>query len=453
MKIYQAKGRECFFYVLRKWPKIIIGAFFIALLFGAKTGFDTYRSWDQKQADVDTIMQQRDALVEIYDQSLSTIESDIESTENETTEYKEYLDGAVILRADENATGIASVDLFFASYDEEGNVQDLPDGAVELFASALTNSIDWERVATSVDLPSNFLDQFFIISIDENNNRMMTLKMFGLDAGQAEGMLNDILNQASVLKEGYISQIPGFDYTEMNKVSYNGRSPEYIETRSRIQNRYNELLVAARDLYASKDALEAPPEAVYMPTKAQVTKSIVKHTVLGGAIGVVVMVALFYVLFYLNGKLHSADELAYYTGSNAMAYLSTARKKRSKLYRLFAKKENNGLLYSQKDAVLRTVANIKTQYPETTKVMFTGIDAESEAETIKKALAGAKGMGFMFGIEKNILTDKEAFDHVSYYDAVVLVEKADTTSIDLINKEIEQINLAGKKIAGSMIFR
>ncbi|MCR5528932.1 MAG: hypothetical protein K6F49_06920 [Saccharofermentans sp.] len=452
MKIYQAKGRECFFYVVRKWPKIIIGALIVAVLFGVKTGYDTHKSWDQKQADVDTIMQQREALVEMYDQSLATIEADIESTEKETIEYKEFLDGAVILRADENATGIASVDLYFVSYNEDGTVKDLPDGSVELFASALTNSIDWERVATSVEIPSNFLDQFLIISIDETNNRMMTLKMFGLDAGQAEGMLNDILNQASVIKEGYISQIPGFDYTEMNKVSYNGRAPEYIETRSRIQNRYNELLVAARDLYASKDALEAPPEAVYMPTKAQVTKSIIKHTVFGGAIGVVVMVALFYVLFYLNGKLHSADELAYYTDSNAMAYLSPD-KKRSILYRFFAKKENNGLLYSQKDAVLRTVSNIKAQYPEATKVMFTGINADSEAESLKKALAGAKGMGFMFGIEKNILTDKEAFDHVSYYDAVVLVEKADMTSIELINKEIEQINLAGKKIASSLLVR
>ena len=103
--------------------------------------------------------------------------------------------------------------------------------------------------------------------------------------------------------------------------------------------------------------------------------------------------------------------------------------------------------------IQRQIANIKAQYPEATKVMFTGINADSEAESLKKALAGAKGMGFMFGIEKNILTDKEAFDHVSYYDAVVLVERADSTSIDLINKEIELINLAGKKIASSLLVR
>ncbi len=453
MEIYQAKGRECLFYILRKWPKILIGAIVVALALGALKGINTARSWDSKQADVDTIMDQRDSLVEIYEESLASIDADIESKENESATYREYLDGSDILRADENSVGIASVDLYFVSYNEDGSVQNFPDGTVELFASALTNSIDWEHVAENAGLSPYFLDQMLKITIDGNNNRMMSIKMFGLDAEQANGMLSDILDQASTIKAGYITQIPGFDYIEMNRNSYTGRSTEYIEIRSGIQTGYNELLVSISDLYASKDELEAPPAAVYMPTKAQIALSIVKHTVLGWAIGVVVMVILFYVLFYFNGKLHSADELAYYSDSNTMVYLSTVGKKRSKLYRFLAKMENKGLVYSRKEAVLRTLSNIKTQYPEATKVMFTGINAESEAESLKTALAAAKGLGFVFGIEKNILTDKDAFDHIGYYDVVVLVEKVDSTSLDLINKEIDQIDLAGKKIAGSLIVR
>ena len=452
MKIYQAKGRECLFYILRKWPKILVGAIVVALALGALKGINTARSWDSKQADVDTIMDQRDNLVEIYEESLASIDADIESKENETAAYRECLDGADILRADENAVGIASVDLYFASYNEDGTVQEFPDGTVDLFSSALTNSIDWNQIADNAGLSPYFLDQMLIVSINGDNN-MLSLKMFGLNAEQADGMLNDVLSQASILKAGYVSQIPGFDYMEMNRTSYTGRSIEYIDIRGRIQSKYNELLVATNDLYASKDELEAPPAAVYMPTKAQVALSIVKHTVLGWAIGVVVVAVLFYVLFYLNGKLHSADELAYYSDSNTMVYLSTAGKKRSKLYRFIAKMENKGLLYSQKEAVLRTLSNIRTKYPEATKVMFTGVNAESEAESLKKALESAKGMGFIFGIEKNILIDKEAFDHLGYYDVVVLVEKVDSTSVDLINKEIEQIDLAGKKIAGSLIVR
>lgn len=450
MKIYQSKGRECFFYILRKWPKIIVGAIVIALLFGAYTGFKTGRSWDQKKADVESIRQAREEQVPIYEQNLADFESDIANKEAELDEYKQQLDSAMFLRYDEATVGMASAELYFYSFDEEGNPKELPAGLLDAFVTSLKDNIDWESVAESGSADINFLDELFIISANTDTN-IVSLKIFSENEQSAINMISAILIEAQPIQANLASRVGDFEYSELSRNSGEDRYSEFIDIKTRVQNHYNEIAVGLQALYDARDALEAPPEAIQMPSTNQVVKSIIKHVVLGDAVGVVAMIAIFYLLFYLNGKLHSADELAYYTGSNTMAYLSAGKKKRSKIYRLIAKKENNGLLYSQKDAVLRTVSNIKTQYPETTKVMFTGIDAESEAENLKKALAGAKGMGFMFGIEKNILTDKEAFDHVGYYDAVVLVEKADSTSIDLINKEIEQIRLTGKVIAGSLI--
>ena len=85
--------------------------------------------------------------------------------------------------------------------------------------------------------------------------------------------------------------------------------------------------------------------------------------------------------------------------------------------------------------------------------MFTGIDSEKQIKAIKASLEKVNNLGLQYGLEKNILLDSEAYDHLKYYDAVVLVEKIDKISSTLIRKEVEQIELAGKKVAGSLVIR
>lgn len=452
MQIYRSKGRDCFYFILRNWAKIVIGAILIALAFGARTGINTQKTWGQKKADVETINQQREEAVPIYEQALANYEEDIRNKQNELDEYMQELNTALFLRYDEATVGQATAELFFASYDEEGNVKEMPAGLLDAFSVALKENIDWDQVAESGSADRVFLEDLFILSVNPDTN-IMTLKIFAENELSANIMIDAILMQADSLRSDLSSQIGDVNYTVISRTSGEGRSDEFLAIKNSVQNHYNEIAIALQGIYDARDALEAPPEEMSMPTKNQVIKSVIKHTVFGGAVGVVVMVALFYVLFYLNGKLHSSDELAYYTGTTAMAYEGTGKKGRGIIYRLIAKKENRNLLYSQKEALLRTISNIKKQYPDVNKVMFTGIRTGAEATNIKKALADTKGHGLMFGIEKNILTDKEAFDHLSYYDAVVLVEKNDKTSVELINKEVEQIKIAGKEIVGALIVR
>ena len=87
MHTYQSKGRECFYYILRNWPKIVIGALLIALAFGARTGINTKKTWEQKKADVETIRLQREESVPAYEQALATYEEDITNKQIELDEY------------------------------------------------------------------------------------------------------------------------------------------------------------------------------------------------------------------------------------------------------------------------------------------------------------------------------------------------------------------------------
>lgn len=446
MHNYQSKGRECFYYIVRKWPKIIVGAILIALAFGALRGFKTYRSWDQDKADIEDLHQRYEEYMGYYTPTLEMYNDSIAAKQESITQYYQQLCEAEVIRFDDNNTGIATATLFFSSTSDD----ELPADVASIFADVLVNSIDWSSVAEVGDTDENFIDKMLIISSVSETGNSLNLKYFASDEDAALDMLNSILSQAEDIKDDLSNQIDGFDYTILNSSSFIGRDEEYLSLRNDIQNQYNILQIELSDIYTAVEELEAPPELRDMPTKAQICKSIIKYCILGGAVGVVFFAAVFYLLFYLNGMLHSTEELAYYTGAQAIAY-DSAKKRFAKINNLIASKENRGILYSDEETVARVVSNVKSMYPDASRVMFTG--SKAIPESLQKCLKEAKNSGLSLCAANNVLTDKKALDSLLDCDTVVLVEELDKTSVELLKKEVEQFNISGKKVAGAVIVR
>lgn len=446
MHNYQSKGRECFYYIVRKWPKIIVGAILIALAFGALRGFKTYRSWDQDKADIDSLHQQYDEYYGYYSATLQMYNDSIAAKQESITQYYQLLCESEVIRFDENNTGIATATLYFSSTTDES----LPSDVASIFSDVLVNSIDWSLVAQVGDTDENFIDSMLIVTNVSETGNSLNLKYFAMDEYAALDMLNSILDQAESIKSDLRNQINGFDYTVLNSSSFAGRDEEYITLKTDIQNHYNILQIELSELYTAVDGLEAPPELRDMPTPTQICKSIIKYCILGGAVGCVFMAAVFYLLFYLNGMLHSTEEMAYYTDSQAIAY-NSGKKKFAKINTLIARKENRGILHSDEEAVARIVSNAKSMCPDAAKILFTG--SHSVPKTLQKTIKGTKDSGISLCVANNVLTDKNALDSLRDCDAVVVVEELDKASVELIKKEVEQFNISGKKVVGSLIVR
>lgn len=448
MQHYQLKGRECLFYILRQWNKIIVGAILIALLFGAFRGFRTYRSWDQDKADIEDLHRRYDEYMAVYQPTIDMYNNNIVEKQTAITDYYQLLCEAEVIRFDDNDTGIAVATLYFDSTSDE----ELPDGISSLFTDVLVNSIDWEAVAAAGETDTIFIERMLVVGDTEEAGNVLTLKYFGRDDEAALAMLSEILDQAEDVKDDLALQIDGFDYSVVSLSSYTGRDADYVNLKTEIQNQYNLLQIELSNLYTNLEEVEGPPELRDMPGKRQIAFSIAKYCVFGGVMGVVFMVAVYYLLFYINGMLHSTEELSYYTDSQTMAYASE-QKRFAKLNTFLAKKENRGIIYSQEDAIARTVSNIKAKYPDAKKVIFTGVSFADSMDDIKKTLSSVKDSGITFLVSRDILTDKEALESLNNSDAVVIVEKLDKTSIALIKKEIEQIRIFGKNVVGTLIYR
>ncbi len=449
MQRYQLKGRECVFYILRQWPKIVVGALLLGLAFGGFRGFRTYRSWDKDKADIADLNRRYDEYIDYYNQTLATYQEDISDTQDSIADYSTMLGGATFLRYDENAIGIAQAELYFSSTTDDA----LQDGTIDLFANVLNNEIDWDKVKEAGNVETTFADELFVITQSENSNNVLSLKFFAEDDATALTMLNEILSQATDIKAELSNQIGGFDYSVVGLSSHIGRDEDFITMKEEIQEKFNDIQNHLNSVNQSLDELAGPPELRAMPTAPKIALSIVKHFVFGCVVGVPAIAALFYFLFYLNGMLHSAEELSFYSESITMAYDSTGKSRFSKINRFIAKKENRGVLYSQEDAIVRTAFNIKAKYPDVKKVIFTGVSSEDAMESVKKVLSAVKNTGITFKTEKDILTDKAAFESLIDSDAVIIVERLDKTSVALIKQEVEQIRIAGKDVVGSLIFR
>ena len=445
--MYQAKGRDCIFYILRRWKSIIIVALICALLMCGLDVFKTVRRWnkDKKQCEIDAIEYQ-DALKVAQDQE------DVYDNQIESNYAKiEVLRENPIIEYDATKIGTSTVFLQFDEVtNEEGAVVPFPTGLMSLYSNAITDITDWDKVGKKGDLDGVYAKSLFSYTVD-TTGRSIYLKIHGKTEKESAAMLKEILKQIDAYTETLDADTrASFSYSQVNSLTRVGNEDGFVAIQDGINNRIRDLNNEVVNLNNIKGEIEYPVEPPTMPTKADVVKSIIKYFVFGCAVGGCGMVALYYVFFYLNNKMNAVDEFDFYTGVGAMAFDNL---KKGKLDRFIAKKENRGLLYSQDAAVLRTVNNIKLSHPEVTKIMFTGIDSEKQVKAIKASLEKTKDLGLQYGLEKNILTDTEAYDHLKYYDAVVLVEKLDKISNTLIKKEVEQIGIAGKKVVGGLVIR
>lgn len=445
--MYQAKGRDCFYFILRRWKSILVVALIASVLMGGFDVYKTLRRWDN---DEEQCRKDKIAYEDSYEIAASqdaAYDARIEEIQDEVDE----LNDNALVSFDRTSVGTASIYLqFIATPDETGAPRQFPAGLMSYYTNAIMDLTDWDLVASKGGLKRQEALDLFNFTVDDAGH-ILYLKMYGETEENAVNMLEELLNQINAYTGTLDEETrAAFTVKEVNRLSKSGQDEGFAAIQdnytARIQNLINEIT----SINNLKAEIPYPAPAPTMPTTADVIKSVIKYIVFGFGCGAFAMICLYYLLFFFNGKLHSAEELGTYAGIGPNAYPA---KKYGPIDRLIAKKENRGLLLDTDEAIMRTVRNIKSMYPEVNTVAFTGADSEAYVGKLKPSLEKIKDLGLRFGLERNILTDKEAYDHLAAYDAVVLVEKLDRANAVVIQREVEQIEIAGKKVAGAILVR
>ena len=137
--MYQAKGRDCCFYIFRRWKSIIVVALIAALLMCGLDVFKTLRRWntDKKQCEKDAIAYKE--AFDIAEDRVAAYDGQIADDEKEIAVLREN----PIIGFDRENIGSASVFLQFdATLNEAGELRQFPSGLMNLYSNALTDITD-----------------------------------------------------------------------------------------------------------------------------------------------------------------------------------------------------------------------------------------------------------------------------------------------------------------------
>ena len=451
--MYRSTGRECFFYILRKWKLILVPGLIAGIVLGGYTAAKTVLNWDRNKRDIAEAQAAYDEMTTYLNGVTAFYEKQKDDKTELLEQYRLSLENNPILTYDATNIGMAYVDIVIDAFNSDGSAREITDDYLNVFRTVVEDNLDWEAIAEKGNIDAEYVEDLYGSWYWGSTNRILRVRFYSDNETKALAMLEEYLQQAEGLHDTLIRQMGEFEMASLNKLSRTDDDAGFASLQQNIVNRADGYQADIDSLQETIDLLPYPAVPPQVPSPIKVVLSIGKHFGAGLAGVSGALIVLFYLLFYLNGKLHSEREINFYSGSSALPFESSEKKKLKGIDKSIVLADTKKILYTQEDAVYRALLNIKLIAPEAEKIMFTGIDSEKEVQALKSTLADVKGMSFKFGLEKNLLTDREALDHLSVYDAVVLVEKMDRTDIELLKKEIELIILSGKKIVGVMVIR
>ena len=447
MKQYKSTGRECFYYIARKWKIIGIAALAAGILYGGYTGIKAFRNQDKDTAEIKAHNAAYEEYKSAYDNTVDSYNQTIELLEENLSEYRKDLYDSELFKMDGSKVHKAQVVLLLSKIGPDGEMVEIPSSIIAQFDKALTDRIDYEKIGKAGGVDEKTARYLFKKAQDLENGSFF-ISVFSENDIVANAMLDEYIRQAGELQTELEAQLGDVLLRQVNRDLYEDAREDLMTHIDGYENNIKNYQAQIDKVVAERDALQVPEGSkTPVPTNGRIIMSMIKHFIAAFAAVAACIMLLYYICFYMNGRLHSREEMSYYTGSYTVLM---KKKKAGALGRFIDGKESRGTSYTADDAVMRVLSGIKASSPDSKKIMFTGsVDGkilDSLKENIEK-----NSKGILFGIEKNILTDNVTLDHVSHYDAVLLVEKRDKSSADMLLRQLERFDNYDKPVLGGIL--
>lgn len=462
--MYHLNFRECAFYIARKLKFVIIIMILAGFVSAGYTAYKTKKNWNNMKSDVEYSEKIHNDLESAYNEKVGALTDRMGVVDQLIAEQEYVLNNTNIYSFNSENFYRSSVVIRFdfskeAVYDEEGNLiseavpNELPKAFLNVYNPTLDNVIDWDKLSEISGVSSEYIKKF--VSRWSNVETDLANVVCWADTEEKSmAMLKSIEDDINAKLVDELTPYGSFKIIFMAENVRCDSCGIITDLYEEQMEKINGLLEENQKYVDELATIEAPDyPIIVMPTPTKVAISLVKHFVFGVAIGAVLCAACLYALFYLDGRVHSENQLSFYSNSLGYTFISEKGKKLSKFSKLIANWENRNVLYSQPEAFSRLIENISNYEEDISKVMITGNFSSSELESIKATLNENKVANISFGVEGDILENKVAFFNLKKYDAVVFVEDLDKSSIDMLNKKINQVTVANKKIVGCMIKR
>lgn len=449
--MYQLTGRECIYYILRHWKSIVVVVLMCALGGGLLRFGKSVIKWEEEKAaqEAATANYEHDysyvmSLADVYNVQISAMQ-------DERAMLQDFSINSHLNDLESTTLYCAEAELIFDSTLPDGSFYPVSIDIIDLFAKQIDYSTDWDTVASFGGVDVSYARSTFASNVDGDSSSIK-LKIYGFDQEKTIEMMNIILSTCNEIERDFEDVYIGLHMNVNNQDCTVAKSSDIVEMYSEVFERIDELDEEIVTLQNDVNTLPYPATPSNLPFVVQVIIKALKYAIVGAAVGFIAEVVLLYLSFYLNGKIHSSEELEYYTGSFVLPMWGRG-KSDTGLNRTIAVGENHGMVYGSAEAVDRLLTNIVSSNSEINGLLFTGTDVSAELDKIA-ILVKNKNHGIKsFTFAPDIMTDIDAFDSLKDSVNVVLVERIDDISVAEVKKEVEQIRLSGSRIVGAVLLR
>ncbi len=448
--------------VLRSWRMIAAWAIIIGLILGIwklATGF-VNMSDEEFMAETQTNYERAYASWLAEGENL---EASLENLAEEKARQAEYNEKSVKMEIDPLRVSTASFELY-VDYDYQilpnmtyQNV-DMSDRILKSYATYMTNGEMEQYILNnlSYEMDLRYLKEILSKAVDYSNN-VITVSVIHVDAEKCQEMLE--LAKAAILSRYEIvcDNIADHEILDTNASAY-----EYVDFNLEDVQKANKKYLTELDVElqeVNEEYLEwrksTKPEFEY--SSLEVVKSSIKMLIIGGVVAAMLVVIGIACACLFSGKLLNPEDIRNRYGVRVIGMLPTDRVKKPFAFvsRWFAKFGGITVKPEDYDAIAKMIGSSIKQSMNVAesvmgkKVVLTGTVAEEELKRVANAIPtdGAYAVEYT----SNVLVNAEAIEKVADADAVVLVEKQESSLHADVAKELETLKAWNKTVLGAIV--
>ena len=438
---WEMSFKDMLFFVLYKWKKIVLVGLALGLVLGGFQAFQTMSNPVDLQKAEAKYQQQMDK----YNRERDVLEGSISSAKLMVENQKDYLLNSTLMQLGTHNVYEAKADLYITTdyqimpdmvYQNEDNSGSI----IAVYESVLKNNDVIYQVAEKVSMDTKHLKE--LITVTDVTNHVLEIIVLHNDVEKAEQVLDLLIEHIEATKPT-ADRIIGEHKVEVllrtsgPYVDNNGFLAGKREKQEQYLADYEENLeVLEQEL---KELKKTKPS---MNKGSSVLQTGAKWAAIGVAVGAVLAVVYYCVVFVFRTTVYSAEELAARIGIRSLGCVIAEDVRYDVLTRLMRKKEGRIVENSDRNAAL--VAQTVRNYCTTQESVLVAGRAEPAAiqmltENLRPYLADIK-----LTPTGSLLKDADAVSGLRQCDAVLLVESCGKTKYKTIGLERERIEDAGK---------
>jgi len=440
--------KDLLFHILYKWRILLIAGLIGSILLGGYKFFCNTREARGEEGKCKEIREYEIALAE-YELNKANYERSISDYQKWIEQQETYMKKSVLMQVNPYDKPTASADVFVKLDNTEWS--DLPDNInldptdslILVYTSNFLSTIDWEPIEKLTGVEALYLKELLWVTTDYNSNTF-TVGIVYRDGATAQQILDIIMGQVITRYQSMDMDINRHTISVVNQAlthSIDSTLADLQKSNADTLAYYEQIII---DYRKNLESLEAPVKP----------HSVRKYLVVGFAAGIFLVAVCYGLAYLLGGKLHSEKELRERYGYRLLGIVSPVEKNGLFQWvdRLLKRLEGAERQATGDEAYQLVAINLTNLVGKNKNIVTTGTIDISKLQKLTESVA-ASLKEVTLSVAENVNMTAETLKRLPEYDAVILVEEKDKSSLAEIQKEQETITALNKPILGYVLLR